>query len=98
MEVISKYSSVKISALEERIYSVSDMNEKPAPAEMFSNYAILGRYVLTPPIFDILEHLRLDMEDRFSLPTACGSCAELSGWLRWRCCWNQTGSRTVFWR
>ena len=57
-EVISKYSSVKISALEERIYSVSDMNEKPAPAEMFSNYAILGRYVLTPPIFDILEHLK----------------------------------------
>ena len=57
-EVISKYSSVKISALEERIYSVSDMNEKPAPAEMFSDYAILGRYVLTPPIFDILEHLK----------------------------------------
>ena len=37
---------------------MSDMNEKPAPAEMFSNYAILGRYVLTPPIFDILEHLK----------------------------------------
>lgn len=57
-EAISKYSSVKISALEERIFSVSDMNEKPAPAEMFSNYAILGRYVLAQPIFDILEHLK----------------------------------------
>ena len=55
-EAISKYSSVKISPLEDRIFSVSDMNEKPAPTEMFSNYAILGRYVLTPDIFDILEH------------------------------------------
>ncbi|MEG2097827.1 MAG: sugar phosphate nucleotidyltransferase, partial [Pseudoflavonifractor sp.] len=48
---------VKISPLEERIFAVSDMNEKPSPADMFSNYAILGRYVLTPEIFDILEHL-----------------------------------------
>lgn len=56
-EVISKYSSVKVSPLEERVFSVSDMNEKPTPSEMFSNYAILGRYVLTPDIFDILERL-----------------------------------------
>ena len=55
-EVISKYSSVKVSPLEERVFSVSDMNEKPKPQEMFSNYAILGRYVLKPEIFDILEH------------------------------------------
>ncbi|SBW09809.1 UTP--glucose-1-phosphate uridylyltransferase [uncultured Eubacteriales bacterium] len=55
-EAISKYSSVKISPLEERIFAVSDMNEKPTPAQMFSNYAILGRYVLTPEIFDILEN------------------------------------------
>lgn len=54
-EAISKYSSVKVSPLEERIFAVSDMNEKPTPSEMFSNYAILGRYVLTPDIFDILE-------------------------------------------
>lgn len=54
-EAISKYSSVKVSPLEDRVFSVSDMNEKPSPSEMFSNYAILGRYVLTPEIFDILE-------------------------------------------
>ena len=57
-EAISKYSSVKVSPLEERVFSVSDMNEKPRPEEMFSNYAILGRYVLTPDIFDILENVR----------------------------------------
>lgn len=54
-EAISKYSSVKVSPLEDRVFSVSDMNEKPTPDQMFSNYAILGRYVLTPDIFEILE-------------------------------------------
>jgi len=57
-QAISKYSSVKISPLEERIFSVSDMNEKPRPEQMFSNYAILGRYVLKSDIFDILENLQ----------------------------------------
>ena len=57
-EAISRYSSVKVSPLEERIYSVSDMNEKPKPEEMFSNFAILGRYVLAPDIFDILEQVK----------------------------------------
>ena len=56
-EAISKYSSVKVEPLEERIFRVSDMVEKPRPEEIFSNYAILGRYVLQPAIFDILEHL-----------------------------------------
>ena len=32
------------------------MNEKPTLEEKLSQYAILGRYVLTPAIFDILEH------------------------------------------
>jgi UTP--glucose-1-phosphate uridylyltransferase len=55
-EAISRYSSVKISSLEDRVFRVTDMNEKPTLEEKFSNYAILGRYVLTPDIFDILEN------------------------------------------
>ena len=54
-EAISKYSSVKVSELESKIYSVSDMNEKPKPKDAFSNLAILGRYVLKPEIFAIIE-------------------------------------------
>ena len=38
------------------MYKIGDMNEKPTLEEKFSNFAILGRYVLTPAIFDILEH------------------------------------------
>ena len=57
-QAIAKYSSVKVEPLEERIFRVSDMVEKPRPEEIFSNYAILGRYVLQPAIFDILENLK----------------------------------------
>lgn len=56
-ELISKYSSVKLEkALGGGVYEISDMNEKPTLEEKLSNFAIMGRYVLTPAIFDILEH------------------------------------------
>lgn len=56
-EAIGKYSSVKVEALEDRIFRVQDMVEKPRPEQVFSRYAILGRYVLSPGIFNILENL-----------------------------------------
>ena len=55
---ISKYSSVKVEPLEDKVYKVSDVVEKPRREQIFSNYAILGRYVLYPCIFDILEDLK----------------------------------------
>ena len=61
-DAIAKYSSVQISPLEERVFAVSDMVEKPRPEQIFSHYAILGRYVLRPGIFDILE----DLEEAFN--------------------------------
>ena len=54
-DVIGKYCSLDVSALYDNVLSVHDMIEKPKPEEIMSNYAILGRYVLTPDIFDILE-------------------------------------------
>lgn len=54
-EEICKYSSVKLEKkLPDRVYRIGDMNEKPTMDERLSNYAIMGRYVLTPAIFDIL--------------------------------------------
>ena len=57
-EAIVKYSSVKVEPLGPRTYRVTDMIEKPRPEEIFSHYAILGRYVLRPGIFSILENLK----------------------------------------
>ena len=54
-DLIVKYSSVLLEErLSDRVYRIGDMNEKPTLEEKFSNYAILGRYVLTSSIFDIL--------------------------------------------
>lgn len=55
-EVVSKYGVIKAQPLAERVFTVQDMQEKPTLAEKFSNYAVLGRYVLRPDIFDILEN------------------------------------------
>lgn len=56
-EAIGRYSSLKVSELEPRLFEVSGLIEKPKPEEVLSNYAILGRYVLTPEIFDILDNI-----------------------------------------
>ena len=56
-ELIVKYSSVRLDKqYSERVYAIGDMNEKPTLDEKLSNFAILGRYVLTPAVFDILGH------------------------------------------
>lgn len=54
-EAIRKYSSLKVAPLEEGCFRCTDMVEKPAPGQEFSLYSILGRCVLPPEIFDILD-------------------------------------------
>ncbi len=54
-EDICKYNSMKLEPMDEsRLYAVYDMNEKPLKGEEFSDFAILGRCILEPSIFDIL--------------------------------------------
>lgn len=55
-EDIRKYSSLKLSPLKGNCYLCTDMIEKPAPGCEFSLFSILGRCVLPPEIFGILEH------------------------------------------
>ncbi len=55
-EQIVKYSSLAVEPLEDRIYKVTDMVEKPAPDKILSLYSILGRCVLPAEIFTILEN------------------------------------------
>ena len=57
MENISAYGCVKANRLSERTFEVLDMVEKPKREEAPSDLAIIGRYVLTPAIFPILEEL-----------------------------------------
>lgn len=50
----SKYGIVAGSEIEEGVYMLSNMVEKPDPKDAPSNLAIIGRYILTPDIFDII--------------------------------------------
>lgn len=52
---IEKFGVIDGDKLKENIYRVSNMVEKPKRADAPSNMAIIGRYILTPDIFDILE-------------------------------------------
>lgn len=53
---VSKYGIVKGIHIEDRVYKVKDLVEKPKKEEAPSNVAILGRYIITPQIFSILEN------------------------------------------
>jgi UTP--glucose-1-phosphate uridylyltransferase len=52
---VYKYGIIDIESKDDRLYKVRDMVEKPNVSEAPSNVAILGRYILTPDIFEILE-------------------------------------------
>ncbi len=54
-EVVDKYGIIAGKQVDERVYKVNDMVEKPAPEEAPSDVAVLGRYIITPEIFRFLE-------------------------------------------
>jgi UTP--glucose-1-phosphate uridylyltransferase len=53
---VDKYGIINAMPIEERVYKVKGLVEKPKVEEAPSNIAILGRYIINPAIFDILEH------------------------------------------
>ncbi|MBR9910482.1 MAG: UTP--glucose-1-phosphate uridylyltransferase GalU [Gammaproteobacteria bacterium] len=55
-ELIHKFGVIKGEQIKEGLFQVSDMVEKPSLEEAPSNLAIIGRYILTPDIFDIIEN------------------------------------------
>ena len=54
-EQVLRYCSLAVEPVHDNIYRVSDMIEKPKPEQVISLFAILGRCVLTPDVFDILD-------------------------------------------
>ena len=54
-EESTRYGIIRPRQIEERVYQVLDVIEKPEPEEAPSELAIVGRYILTPEIFAALE-------------------------------------------
>ncbi len=55
-EDTSKYGVVASTPVSERCETITAIVEKPSPDVAPSNIAVVGRYLLTPPIFDLLAH------------------------------------------
>lgn len=75
-ESVSSYGIVDGNKLQEGFYSVDRLVEKPKPEAAPSNLAMIGRYILTPEIFDILEHQQAGVGQEIQLTDAISKLNE----------------------
>ncbi len=80
-ENITKYCSLKTEHLENNCYNCVDMIEKPKPEEIMGNFSILGRTVLPPEIFDILEKTPAGAGNELQLTDAMKVLAQTEGMI-----------------
>lgn len=78
-EAIVKYSSMKTTPLKDNLFAIDDMVEKPSPDKIFSLYSILGRCILPPQIFDILENTPYGAGGELQLTDAMKTLARTEG-------------------
>ena len=80
-EQLRKYSSLKVDPVEgeEKITYCTDMIEKPKAGQEFSNLSILGRVLLTPDIFDIIDNLKPGAGGEYQLTDAIKQQAREGG-------------------
>ena len=76
---IIKYSSMKVFHLQDNLYNITDMIEKPAPGQEFSLFSILGRCLLTPEIYDLLENTKPGAGGEIQLTDAMAMIARAGG-------------------
>jgi len=75
-EKVSKYGVIKGEELEDGVYKVTNLVEKPPVEEAPSNLAIIGRYILLPEIFDILEGQKAGVGGEIQLTDALQGLAD----------------------
>jgi UTP--glucose-1-phosphate uridylyltransferase len=67
---VSRYGVIKGRRLEDHLYHIMDMVEKPEVGQAPSDLAIIGRYILTPEIFPLLERTVPDRTGEIQLTNA----------------------------
>lgn len=78
-EDIVRYSSLKVDPIRDNIFKCTDMIEKPSRDKIMSLYSILGRCVLTPDIFDILDQTHPGAGGEIQLTDAMCTLARSKG-------------------
>ena len=79
-----KYGIVSGQALSDQVVQVESMVEKPDPADAPTNLAVIGRYILTPDIFDILRDLPPGRNNEIQLTDALNQQAQAGRVLAYR--------------
>ena len=79
-----KYGIVSGQALSDQVVQVESMVEKPDPADAPTNLAVIGRYILTPDIFDILRDLPPGRNNEIQLTDALNRQAQAGRVLAYR--------------
>jgi len=69
-ELVSLYGIIKPQLIEENIYQIDGLVEKPSKESAPSNLAIAGRYILTPEIFDYLDRIKPGKNNEIQLTDA----------------------------
>lgn len=75
-EEVDKYGIVSGTRLDDELLRVDRMVEKPSPEDAPSNLAVIGRYILTPDIFDILRNTQPGKNGEVQLTDALQTQAE----------------------
>ena len=80
-ELVTKYCSLKTHPIDgsDNCFFVDDMIEKPKKEQIWSNYSILGRVLLTPDVFDIIERLEPGAGGEIQLTDAMKQMAQTVG-------------------
>lgn len=81
IEQVMKYCSMDAVPLGGKLYNIRTMIEKPAADQIYSRFAILGRVLLTPDIYEILEHTAPGAGGEIQLTDAMRTLAEQSGMI-----------------
>lgn len=76
-ENVNKYGILSGSKINDNIYKVDDLVEKPKINNAPTNIAILGRYIITPKIFSILEHTKRGVGGEIQLTDALRELAKI---------------------
>ena len=80
LELLLKYNTLQLELLEENIYKIFTMIEKPKPAQVMKPHlSILGRVLLIPEIYDIIDNLEPGAGGEIQLTDAMKTLAETYG-------------------
>lgn len=67
---VSKYGIIEGTKINDRLFEINKFVEKPKPEDTKSNLAVIGKYIITPAVFDKLEQMKDSVTGELGLDNA----------------------------